>query len=197
MTQQVPQQQRGRRRRDALLEAASKLLAEGGLRAVSHRAVAERAGVPLAATTYYFNSRAELVEQSFEQLVRREVRWARSRMPYFPDAAPEPHRLAETVVATLFPRNDTERSRLASLFELCAQAGREEQLRPLLAMWTDGLVEIATETLRRAGYRAGEQDARLLVGLVDGLLLETFEHTPEASAARATETLTHALTLLR
>lgn len=197
MTQQAPQQERGRRRRDALLEAAGKLLAEGGLQAVSHRAVADRAGLPLAATTYYFSSRAELVERSFEQLVLREVAWARRRMPQFPDTSPEPRRLAETVVATLFPRNDVERSRLASLYELCAQAGREEPLRPLLAMWTDGLVEIATETLRRAGYRYGEQDARLLVGLVDGLLLETFEHTPEASAARATDTLTHALTLLR
>lgn len=58
-------------------------------------------------------------------------------------------------------------------------------------------MELATETLRRAGYRHGQRDARLLVGLIDGLLLETFERGPDDARARATETVTHALTLLQ
>lgn len=197
MSHQAPRQERGRRRYDTLLTAAVELLEAGGLRAVSHRSVAERARVPLAATTYYFSSRAELVERAFEQLVRNEIAWPRQRIPDFPEGPPEPRRLAERVVAAFFPDDDSGRSRLATLYELCAQAGREPSLRRLLEMWTDGLVEIATGMLRSAGYAHGEHDARLLVGLVDGLLLETFERSPAGAKARATDTLTHALSLLR
>lgn len=197
MTHQAPQQERGRRRHDALLAAAVELLEAGGLRAISHRAVAERAGVPLAATTYYFASRSELVERAFERLVRNEVVAPRNRIPDFAGTSPPPREVAEGVVAMFFPADDMSRSRLASLYELCAQAAREPSLRPLLTMWTDGLVEVATETLRRAGYSHGRHDARLLVGLIDGLLLETFEGGPDDAKARATDTVAHALTLLR
>jgi hypothetical protein len=44
---------REERRRYALVSAAADLLCEGGFEAVSHRAVAQRARLPLASTTYY------------------------------------------------------------------------------------------------------------------------------------------------
>src|SRR3954464_1415614 len=47
---------KGVRRKYALVTAAAELLCEGGFDAVRHRAVARRAGLPLAATTYYFSS---------------------------------------------------------------------------------------------------------------------------------------------
>ncbi len=47
---------KGERRRYALVSAAADLLCEGGFDAVRHRAVARRAGLPLASTTYYFFS---------------------------------------------------------------------------------------------------------------------------------------------
>jgi DNA-binding transcriptional regulator YbjK len=45
---------RGEARRTAIVDAALRLVARGGPRAVTHRAVAAEADVPLAATTYYF-----------------------------------------------------------------------------------------------------------------------------------------------
>ena len=59
---------KGERRRYALVTAAAELLCEGGFEAVRHRAVADRAGLPLASTTYYFASLEELVEQAVEYL---------------------------------------------------------------------------------------------------------------------------------
>lgn len=41
-------------RREQLLQATLDIIAQSGIREVRHRAVAERAGVPLSATTYYF-----------------------------------------------------------------------------------------------------------------------------------------------
>ena len=46
---------------EAILEAALRVIAERGVEAVTHRAVADAAGVPLSATTYYFESLDELL----------------------------------------------------------------------------------------------------------------------------------------
>ena len=45
---------RGAASRQAIVEAAGRVAVAGGLAAVTHRAVAEEAGVPLARTTYHF-----------------------------------------------------------------------------------------------------------------------------------------------
>lgn len=52
------------RRRAALLQAAAELAAEVGAGAVTHRAVAARAGVPLSTTSYFFSSIDELVTEA-------------------------------------------------------------------------------------------------------------------------------------
>ena len=48
-------------RREQILEAALRVIGRSGRQAVTHRAVAEEAGVPLGSTTYYFDSRDDLL----------------------------------------------------------------------------------------------------------------------------------------
>ena len=59
---------KGERRRYALVSAAADLLCEGGFDAVRHRAVARRAGLPLASTTYYFSSLDDLIAKAVEHV---------------------------------------------------------------------------------------------------------------------------------
>ncbi len=54
-------QARGVARRDAIVRAAADLILREGPAAVTHRAVAARAGVPLASTTYYFTGLDDLI----------------------------------------------------------------------------------------------------------------------------------------
>src|SRR5437868_2045601 len=70
----TPTQERSRRRREQLLRAATELLAEGGARAVTHRAVAHRAGLPAASTTYYFSSIQQLTDEALAMHVGERVR---------------------------------------------------------------------------------------------------------------------------
>ncbi|MBX3287035.1 MAG: TetR family transcriptional regulator, partial [Actinobacteria bacterium] len=67
------------RRRAALLDAAAELAAEIGAGAVTHRAVAARAGVPLSTTSYFFGSIDELVTEALRTS-------AQSRVAAFDDA---------------------------------------------------------------------------------------------------------------
>ena len=55
----------GERKRTAILQAVLRIIANEGIRAVRHRAVAAEAGVSLAATTYYFSSLQDLLTESF------------------------------------------------------------------------------------------------------------------------------------
>ena len=64
---------KGERRRYALVSAAADLLCEGGFDAVRHRAVARRAGLPLASTTYYFSSLDDLIAKAVEYAGTREA----------------------------------------------------------------------------------------------------------------------------
>ncbi len=52
-------------RRQAILQAVITIIARDGIRAVRHRAVATEAGVPLSATTYYFNDIGQLLTEAF------------------------------------------------------------------------------------------------------------------------------------
>src|ERR1700759_5081568 len=71
---------KGERRRYALVSAAADLLCEGGFDAVRHRAVARRAGLPLASTTYYFSSLDDLVINAVEYTGTQELVQQRSRL---------------------------------------------------------------------------------------------------------------------
>lgn len=58
-------------RRLGILDAALRIIVREGLRDVRHRAVAAEAGVPLSATTYYFNDIQDLIADSFALFVKR------------------------------------------------------------------------------------------------------------------------------
>lgn len=56
---------RSEQRRRTILEAALRIVVSDGVRGVRHRAVAKEAGVPLSATTYYFNDISDLIADTF------------------------------------------------------------------------------------------------------------------------------------
>src|ERR687898_1769430 len=64
---------RGEARREAILRATLAIIGTRGTDAVTHRAVAERAGLPLSATTYWFASKDELLQEALLLVVREEV----------------------------------------------------------------------------------------------------------------------------
>ena len=64
---------RGDRRRKEIIEAALRLIGRSGREGLTHRAVAKEAGVPLGATTYYFESRDDLLAQTLEYVASSEL----------------------------------------------------------------------------------------------------------------------------
>ena len=92
---------KGERRRYALVSAAAELLAEGGFEAVRHRAVAGRAGLPLASTTYYFSSLDDLIARAVEHTAMIEVAQLRSRVAALSRRRRGPETIAEVLADLL------------------------------------------------------------------------------------------------
>jgi DNA-binding transcriptional regulator YbjK len=194
-----PTQERGRRRRDALLDAGVDLLTEGGFTRVSHRAVAERASLPLAATTYYFRSRDDLVTAAFERMVDGDLEATRerftARVGQLADTSPEA--VAEALAAALLPHDETERRRHLALWELYLQAGRDPALRPLARAWTDRCRATTLELLGIAGYPATPDSVRLLGAAADGLTIEAIVEDRPNAVQSMVATMSRALEWIR
>jgi TetR/AcrR family transcriptional regulator, regulator of biofilm formation and stress response len=154
-------QARGERRRDAILDAALRVIADDGVSAVTHRAVAAEARVPLSSTTYYFESLDELLEGALLKFVNTETERLTAVAERLGDTELEP---LET--ARLF-RAELEEGSVAQ-FELYLEASRRPQLREVARRCLDLYASVADSALRASGAEQPEAYARAFVALFDG-----------------------------
>jgi TetR/AcrR family transcriptional regulator, regulator of biofilm formation and stress response len=192
---QEPAQARGRLRKEALLDAAVDLLETGGFAQVTHRAVADRAALPLAATTYYFRSREDLLWQAFARLVERDVAAMRERMG--PVADTEPAAVAGAIVDALAPGDEAQRSRKLALWELYFQVAREPAFRPLARAWIEGRHEIVADVLAKGGYPHSPTVVDLLVAAIEGVIARNLVETRSGAIEAMVDTVTRLLRVLR
>ncbi len=81
---------RGAARREALLDAVLRVVAEVGVDAVTHRRVAEEAGLPLASTTYWFQSKEHLLTAALQSAADRDIERLRTFVGESPERAGDP-----------------------------------------------------------------------------------------------------------
>ncbi|WP_103347855.1 TetR/AcrR family transcriptional regulator [Amycolatopsis sp. CA-128772] len=186
---------KGERRRAALVEAAAKLLVEGGFDAVRHRAVAERAGLPLASTTYYFDSLEDLVTAAVEHHANAELATGRRRLEELATRNRGVQATVELVLEMLLgpesgdPAADAEAVLLR--YERLVATGRRPYLRPLMRTLSAQLNELLTEIFARSGTPVADPELERLVALVDGAVVNALiavDPEPRAAAARMLRT---------
>jgi len=180
---QSPRQDRSRRRREALLRAAIELIGETGAKSVTSRAVADRAGVPLASTTYYFRSVHQLVEEALTLHVAERVAELRGLAAVAlqsggASAADIAERLAEVLVAAPRPI-------LVAQYQMYLEAGRNPALQPAVADALSAFEGLAAGVLAALGARDPEGAAEAFVALLDGFALHRLARPgdPEREAA--------------
>jgi TetR/AcrR family transcriptional regulator, regulator of biofilm formation and stress response len=147
------------------------VIGERGPDAVTHRAVAERAGVPLSATTYWFASKEELLEQTLLLAAREEVERLERLVL---DLAPRDLEMADwaaAVAAALAEDVEADPERHVAFFELVLQAARTPALREEVARWQEAHLRLAEVGLRAAGSPDPATDARVVVATLTGLVL--------------------------
>jgi len=188
---------KGERRRAALVEAAAKLLVEGGFDAVRHRAVAERAGLPLASTTYYFDSLEDLVTAAVEHHSKAELATGRRRLEELATRNRGVQATVDLVLDLLLgpesgdPAADAEAVLLR--YERLVATGRRPYLRPLMRTLSAQLNELLTEIFARSGTPVTADELERLIALVDGAVVNALIAIDPAPRAAASRMLQNAL----
>lgn len=185
-----PSQHRSRSTRDALLQAAINLLAEGGARAITHRAVAARAGVSATSTTYYFGSIQELTDEALARHVADRSAELEELVAVAVDAGGSAAEVSERVAESLADRADDV---VVAQFEVYLEAWRNPGLKEPVGRAIAAFEALATDALRALGVAQPAEAAPAFVALVDGFALHRLarprprdeEHSALRSGLRA------------
>jgi DNA-binding transcriptional regulator YbjK len=176
--------EKGERRRSALVGAAAELLRTGGFDAVRHRAVAERAGLPLASTTYYFASLDDLVVAAVERTGRDELAEVRAAMEELPADA-SASEVAELALDQLLGRESrTSPEAVVLRYERFVGGSRRPYLRPLMRALRGEFDVLLATVLARGGWVVDDAALLRVVAIVDGTVVNSLiEADPDPRAA--------------
>ena len=156
---------------------------------MSHRAVAARAGVPLAATTYYFSSLEDLVRAALTALADGWLATAREVLDGVADHLDDAAVLARAVVDVVLGDCGADDSAVLTMYERFLQAGRSPHLRSTVTAYGARLDALLLEVLRRASPDADEALVRRVLAALDGTVLRALaEGRPVVAAATAAVT---------
>jgi TetR/AcrR family transcriptional regulator, regulator of biofilm formation and stress response len=154
-------------RREQILDATVRVMGRSGREAVTHRAVAEEAGVPLGSTTYYFDSRDDLLGQALEHVARKEVD-RHLQLGVELRKAKTPRQLADMLLDQLIFDIDDKDIYVAE-YELWLEAGRRPDLRDAATAWCDSVQLSVAGAMEKLGSTDPAADASLVVAAIDGL----------------------------
>ena len=167
-------------RRTEILDAALRVLAEHGMRGLTHRAVDAAAGIAPGSTSYYFRSRSALVTGCVDRLLELD------RAVEVPEiAAAAPADLVDALVAVTVAMATTGRHRTLARYELSVAGAREPALRAALVVGGDAIRAFAARTLAAEGAADPAAAADEIAALLDGLVFTALVRGPHDPAALA------------
>ncbi|GAA4697969.1 TetR/AcrR family transcriptional regulator [Streptomyces youssoufiensis] len=149
--------------RTALLDAAVRVVARGGLRKLTYRAVAEEAGVTHGLVVHHFGSRDALIEESVNHAIRSSL-----RVNALDTGTGTARDFAADLGAMVASGPDVQ----AFQYELLLEARRRPELMPQLRALYEEYFDAAQRELSRALARPVERGlSRLVFAALEGLVL--------------------------
>ena len=161
--------------RDAILDATIRIIGRGGVAAVTHRAVAQEAGVSLSSTTYHFASKDAIVGDALRRVATIEIESAAADGARFAaiDVDADATSFTESLLEWLCPQ--LEAPRLLTVragYHLQLEATHRAELRAIHRDWGEQVLAVTQAALERIGSRSPAADAHILAAAVEGLRLE-------------------------
>jgi AcrR family transcriptional regulator len=127
--------------RERLVVATRECVRDRGLADTSSRAITERAGVNLAAITYYFGSKDDLIAAALADELRDWLQPALDELRQTDD----PTARLLGAISILSTRFDAERDRVPGLLEVFVHGARDPAARaPIVEIWTEVRAHLRT-----------------------------------------------------
>lgn len=153
-----------------LADTALRLIAEHGLRGLTHRAVDAAAGLPQGSTSYYFRNRHALVAAAVERLVALDL--AELGATPLAERSLSFDELVQLGVEWLRAYEHREAWRQLARYELLLEGRRRPEVQSLLHNASDRLRERFTDIMERQSVDHPALRASWFVAAVDGLILD-------------------------
>lgn len=155
-------------RRQQLLDAALHVLADEGLKGLTHRAVDRRAGLPEGSCSAYLRTRRALqaaVAEHVADIALADLDGLADDLA----CAADPDDVDAAL--DLFQRWLDQRELLLARLELTMAATRDPELAAVLADQRTRLIELVGRIMSASGKEHGAERAETLVASYDGILL--------------------------
>jgi AcrR family transcriptional regulator len=152
--------------RTRALDAAIDLLAAGGLRALTHARVDERAGIPRGSTSNYFRTRAALLDGVAGQILEREL--SRVDVAFAPASAAE---LLDALVGLIEYLTTANRVLTTARLILFMEASHDGALREELSRGRATMEAAVVPALARLGASNPQTAAAAIAACSEGLIL--------------------------
>jgi DNA-binding transcriptional regulator YbjK len=156
-------------RRAAMTHAAARLLIEQGPRAITHRGVAEAAGVPIGSANYIAGTRRELYASAVAAAEELRSRSAAEFAESLLDQARDAHEIARVLLRTWYAPNVTD-DVVHYRLEPMLDAGADPELQLIMARFRPDLLAALSTVLARSGH-PDFSDVDLLAQVIDASLL--------------------------
>ncbi|MEV4092128.1 TetR/AcrR family transcriptional regulator [Streptosporangium saharense] len=159
-------------RAELIADTAIALLAERGMRGLTHRAVDEEAGLPAGSTSNLARTRRALLELTLERLTELEIGTFAALLD---DTAgpPSPEALVELAARTLWEQLTVGRHRTLARYELALEATRRPELREVYDQAGSRFRAPAVAILTAAGSPDPVRHGRQVVAFGEGVMFDT------------------------
>lgn len=169
-------------RRLQLLDAALHVVADEGLRGLTHRAVDRRAGLPQGSCSAYLRTRRAL-QAALTEYVAGTLGSDVAALAQELQGCEDGEDRAVDLTMRLFLRWLDERELLLAKLELSMEASRDAELADLLAAYRSRLIEVVEQIMAARGRESSNARAEALVAAFDGILLAALQKPDDARQA--------------
>ena len=155
--------------RDAIVQAAVRIVAREGVAAVTHRRLAAAADVSLSSTTWHFATKADILEAALHWTARREVEGMRAIADRLGGTRFDASAWAEELGAWLVEQVTGEREIAVALYRLQVELLGSDGATQVHREWGEGLRAVGEHVLEGSSTTTPELDIRLVIAALDGL----------------------------
>lgn len=159
--------------RTAILGATLDIIAADGIDAVTHRRVAEVAGVSQGSTTHHFSSREDLIRETFRFYLQMASRFMSALdeeiRPSTSDPLERVHRFATEIIRREF---ESGGQNIRAEHEMILYASNDPDLAGQVRGWNARWVGHMAGDLEAAGWNMPVDTARTIINLIQGFEIE-------------------------
>ncbi|MBK9158820.1 MAG: TetR family transcriptional regulator [Propionibacteriaceae bacterium] len=183
---------------NAIVDAAVRVVADHGVDGLTHRAVAQRAGVSLSSTTYHFASKEAIVAAALQRVVDLDLERLDRASEKVANLKGERGLSADDLVDVLLGEAaKTDSVRIRAQYHLQLEAAERPDLRPIVEAWSDAITERVAAAVANFGSAQPRLDAQLILAATDGLRIHALATSPATVSVVVRPVLVHLLALLK